>query len=283
MAAVLPSMAQSYQALTLDSLSSGSAMAMGGNNAGQVVGVSTDGVGNSIPVVWNGLTPTVLAGGSGVAQAINNSGQVAGFLFSSGSMASSAVVWSGGVASTLQPLSGGSAAFACGINDAGQVVGQSDTTGGSMPAVIWNGTTPTSLGGTSSGLIPFPSSAFGINSTGQVAGMSSASDADVAHAIVWTGTTPTLLAGINGSDTHGSIAMSINDAGQAVGYYADEQDTYHAAIWRNGVATELAGLNGLWGVRLPSITMAWWSVQLMLATPTASAWPPRSGTLRRAP
>lgn len=248
-AIALPSMAQSYQVLTLDSLSLGGSMSMatGVNNAGQVVGVSSDAAGNSIPVIWNGATPTVLAGGSGVAQAINNNGQVAGFLFSSSGLASSAVVWNSGVPTTLDPLSGGSATYAYGINDAGQVAGQSDTTGGSMPAVIWNGTTPTSLGGASSGLIPFPASAFGINSAGQAVGMSSASNADVAHATVWNGTTPTLLAAINGSDTHGSVAMSINDAGQAAGYYADTQDVYHAAIWSNGVATELAGLNGLSG------------------------------------
>ena len=58
--------------------------------------------------------------------------------------------------------------WAIGINNSGQVAGDSITSDGTFRATIWNGTTPTDLG-TLGGRA---SEAFGINNAGQVVGNS---------------------------------------------------------------------------------------------------------------
>ncbi len=101
--------------------------------------------------------------------------------------------------------------WAYGINDAGQVVGESDGLYSSAyrsKAVIWNNGNPTALG-TPDGQ---SSAARGINNAGQVVGTSSAPATCCGYATVWNGITPTYLSSVGWS--HGN---AINNAGQVAG------------------------------------------------------------------
>src|SRR2546426_2122976 len=120
---------------------------------------------------------------------------------------------------------GGTSSFAFGINDAGQVVGNSTTASGQVHAFLWTlgGTdgVPTNpqmkdlgtLGGTSS-------FAGSINLAGQVAGESSLADGSM-HAFLWQNGVMTdvgTLGGAFNSDPTGfSVANAINNVGQVVG------------------------------------------------------------------
>ena len=87
--------------------------------------------------------------------------------------------------------------WASGINNSGQVAGDSITSDGTFRATIWNGTTPTDLG-TLGGRA---SEAFGINNAGQVVGNSYILGNTGVHATIWNGTTPTDLGTLGGSYT----------------------------------------------------------------------------------
>jgi probable HAF family extracellular repeat protein len=85
----------------------------------------------------------------------------------------------------LNRLPGATTSAARGINNAGQVVGYSLSSGGFEQAVIWNGTTPTVLNG-----LPGATDSFAnaINNAGQVVGSSYTSGGG--EAVIWNGTTP---------------------------------------------------------------------------------------------
>jgi probable HAF family extracellular repeat protein len=176
----------------LASLSGSSTVAVttGINNSGRVVGFSNLTAGsNDTAVIWKGTTPTALGTLPGttsgsVAQAINSAGLVAGYSITP--RTTYATIWSGTTPTALGLLSGSVGSDAYGINNAGQVVGLSDTvrdnspqepaktasfvpTGGEPLATLWNGVVPTALGT----LNGFPiSTAFDINNAGQVVGFS---------------------------------------------------------------------------------------------------------------
>ena len=153
----------------------------------------------------------------------------AGVLLASASQANA----SGYTFTDLGTLPEGSLSGANGINDSGQVAGWSD--GPIMSdslyelrpsrATIWNGTTPTELGGSSI----WGSRATGINDSGQVVGAISYGKGGV-YAFIWNGTTPTEL--------RGDSATGINDSGQVVGY-----SDYNAFIWNGTTPTDL-GMGG---------------------------------------
>jgi probable HAF family extracellular repeat protein len=103
---------------------------------------------------------------------------------------------------------------AYGINDVGQVVGDSTTAGGDNHAfIIIGGRGMTDLGPLSGGF----SYAHSINDTGQVAGWSaSASTAGGIHAFI-TGTNGGGMTDLGTLGGDYSYALGINDAGQVVG------------------------------------------------------------------
>lgn len=119
----------------LGTLGGTSSEGTGINASGQVVG-SSQITGNSAyrAVVWNGTTPTSLGtlGGttSSRGSGINASGQVAGWSNYPGGAAYNyhAVVWNGTTPTDLGTL-GGDSSKAMSINDSGDVVGMSATTG----------------------------------------------------------------------------------------------------------------------------------------------------------
>ncbi|SCX57859.1 PEP-CTERM sorting domain-containing protein [Nitrosospira sp. Nsp1] len=209
----------------------GSSSAFAINDAGQIAGAS-----NHHATLWNGTTAIdlgTLGGTTSVAYGINNAGQVAGYSDTTGNVAQHATVWNGTTAIDLGTL-GGNNSLAGSINDAGQVVGSATTypnTIGvhSIHATVWNGTTATDLGPQGGRYGNF-SSAFAINSAGQVVG-----DADL-QAALWNGATMTKLDTLSGATT--SQAFDINNAGIVVGTSWNNTD-HHATLWNGTAATDL--------------------------------------------
>jgi len=132
---------------------------------------------------------------------------------------------------------GGRYSYAYGINDAGQVVGNSSGPGDlSQNATLWNGHTPIDLG-TLGGSY---SVAFGINGSGQVSGNI---HAGAYRATRWDGTNATDL-GMPG-DSY-SYARGINAAGQVVGERFRSGDlAYRATRWDGTTPTDLGTLGGI--------------------------------------
>jgi probable HAF family extracellular repeat protein len=207
------------------------------NNLGQVAGTRQDASGLDVyyPIRWDGEVATQLDY-LGVdppytfANAINNNGQIAGQNWmSTGNF--TAVRWDGNAITDLGGL-GGTHSFGWGINDAGLVVGMSDTTGDdSRHATLWTGNAITDLGTLGGN----NSEAWGINGTGQVVGNSLLADEATTHAALWNGSgaAPVDLGSLGGD----SYAYSINDAEQIVGnsILADGTTT-HAALWNSSIA-----------------------------------------------
>lgn len=126
----------------------------------------------------------------------------------------------------LGTLDGTGNSYAKGINNLGQVVGMSQTTGSSDPrAFLWTGASMTALS-------PSSSAAFAINDQGQIAGWTSE------HGIVaatWVGGIPTTLNPL-------SYATANNDSGQMAGI--TNSGGTHAARWDGSVMKDLGTLGG---------------------------------------
>jgi uncharacterized membrane protein len=145
----------------------------------------------------------------------------------------------------LGDLSGGGAAIAHGINTAGEVAGNTD---GSLPgctngcAVIWRKGTPTPLGRVAGA---GGSKAYSLNNAGQVPGAVTTST--TTEAVIWKNGTPTVLPSLGPQYTE-TVAFSINDSGQAVGYalepLGDGFDDIVQVEWNASTLTVLGGVSG---------------------------------------
>ena len=123
---------------------------------------------------------------------------------------------------------------AFGINDAGTVVGDSDTTG---HAFSYSGGVMTDLG-----TLAYYSFASGINSAGTIVGWSQNYGNGTCFASSYSNGHITLIGNLGGE---GSGALAINSAGTIVGWsYPSDSYTYHAFSYSGGVMADLGSLSG---------------------------------------
>jgi probable HAF family extracellular repeat protein len=131
---------------------------------------------------------------------------------------------------------GGVVTVATCINDAGQVVGESDLSTQGGDAFLWQNGQLTDIGSLGTG----GSYAYGINKSGQIVGQSGIAVMFVGsiEATLWNGGIITDLGNLGG-DT--SIGIAINESGQVAGYANTSRgsDIFHPFLWQNGVMTDL--------------------------------------------
>ncbi|WP_341530211.1 DUF3466 family protein [Nostoc sp. UHCC 0302] len=134
---------------------------------------------------------------------------------------------------------GGEVSGAYGINDKGQVVGQSSITNGEPRAFVWSeGIGMRNLGVLDNG---YNCAALNINNIGQVVG-SSYINSGVSRAFLWTESTPIRDLG---TPSIGSEAWGINDAGQVVGDLFDPTNGQSRAfLWTESGGTQNLGTLG---------------------------------------
>jgi probable HAF family extracellular repeat protein len=213
-------------------------VATGINDAGQVVGWSGIIPGDSSRAFItgpNGVGMTdigTLGGFWSIAFGINNSGQVAGVSDTGltqtepGSPVHAFITGPNGMGMTDLGTLGGSDSSAQGINDAGQVAGNSFTATGEPHAFI---TSPDGVGMTDLGTLGGSNShARGINDAGQVVGDSFTATGEP-HAFI-TGPDGVGMTDLGALGGGWSVALGINDTGQVVGYSGTAAGDSHAFI-----------------------------------------------------
>jgi probable HAF family extracellular repeat protein len=221
-------------------------IATGLNDRDQVVGMSgPDPDGKYCAVLWErGMLHNLgtLPGDLGSqAYLINNAGMVVGDSYSWNAeletLVTIAVYWNPGKSFPLPPLHDGTVSVAWGVNDRGQIVGQSGDDE-HFHTVLWS-TSPKAgvvdlgtLGGDSS-------SPNAINNHGEVVGTAQTAGGDW-HSALWDKSGITDL-GNFGDDPFG-CAWALNNCGQIVGFsgvdYSDGS-TAHALLWENGTMINL--------------------------------------------
>jgi probable HAF family extracellular repeat protein len=221
--------------------------AKGINDAGQIVGYGTIGgeqhalLMTPIPSPYRIFAvPLTASTTQGAILRINNSGQAVGQ-----SSAGHAAIWKQGQSSPtdLGTLSGGTTSQAYGVNDFGEVAGESENAQGAFHAVHWYGSNNTLVDLTPSGEI---GRAKGVNILGHVVGTSTFSGSYYEHAFYRDGSA---LHDIhifpNLSSLSRSEATNINELDQVVGYSADPYNGYQAFVWSaNSGMTSLPYLVG---------------------------------------
>jgi probable HAF family extracellular repeat protein len=172
---------------------------------------------------------------------------------------------------------GGLTSFANDINEAGQVVGSSQTASGQTHAFIWTLATGMidlgTLGGTTSG-------AAAINNAGQVVG-SSTTAAGQSRAFLWSPTTGMVDLGTLGGTS--SFAADINDSGVVCGTSTNASGASRAFMWTaSGGMVDLGSLGGAFGSSASAINAAGWiaggsSSAQYSNWPHAFLWKPATG------
>lgn len=144
--------------------------------------------------------------------------------------------WSDGI--TMHDLgSFGGWSFANGINDRGTIVGEADDADGRAHAFVFNDGVMTDLAPSE-----LPASSTDIASNGEICGYYT--PASGGQAFLYDGTFHALGSPPDGG---GSVALSLNDVKEVVGYYAYPYGSYHigrAFVYQNGVMSVVATASG---------------------------------------
>jgi probable HAF family extracellular repeat protein len=161
------------------------------------------------------------------ASALNNRGQVVGQSDLPGGANSHAFLWEKGVLTDLGTLPGGTGSGARWINEAGDIVGESQN-GQIYHAVLWKHHKIIDLG-----TIDPCSIAESINSRGQIVGESENCDGIPLHAFLWENGGP--IVDLNtlippGSGLTLTLAVSINDRGEIAGQATTSDGDNHAYL-----------------------------------------------------
>ncbi len=203
------------------------------NNAGDVVGFSSDNAANPTLLTnfirnANGTFNTLNVGGDPLAMAngINDLRTVVG-----ASSSSTAFTLSGGTLTTLPPVNGtATSQTAFGINKTGTIVGQyNDSATGSSPGFLFSGGAYTILTPTVTALA---TNAQGVNNQGLVTGFYS-SDGVHQHGFFYNSTTSSfsLVADPNIPNLVLTQFLGLNDDGLAVGYYQLPDGSQHGFLF----------------------------------------------------
>jgi len=152
------------------------------------------------------------------AAGINGSNQVAGY--ATVGVPYNGVLFSGGI--TVIPSLGGQTWAASGINQSGQMSGYGQIADGTYNALVYSGGTTTSLGSLSGSSGTPISYGFGIDSAGDIVGMSG-TDSGAYHAFIYSAAGHQMndLGTLGGG---GSSALGISPAGAAVVGYSSMPD-----------------------------------------------------------
>ena len=242
-----------YSIIDLGVLGGSGSGATGVNNSGQVVGTSSRSPWNVNAFIWQDGVMTNLGVNSysdSHGFGINDSGQVVG--------GAAAFIWQDGVLTNIGPFPGHWTSWARGINNAGQVVGESISHSPTTHAFLWT----EAAGFIGLGKLPGSfqhCSARAINDAGQVVGWSYIgswpnntrhafrlvpannswyrdNDSDGGNDLM---TDLGTLGGVN------SDAFAINVAGQVVGWAETVAGEEHASLWNVGAGTvDLGTLGG---------------------------------------
>lgn len=219
------------------------------NAAGWVTGLSyTDGsTTTNAPrsaIIYNGATLSALGAPLDVfasGEAINANGWVAGWLRGAGARPAG-FLYDGTTTTLLPTLGGGRGTRALGINDAGTVVGFSNTSNLSAThAFVYSGGTMASLGtlgGTSS-------AAYGINAAGQIVGEAETANDETINAFLYQGGAMTSLGTLGGVNSYG---RAINALGWVTGSSLLADDiNQQPFVYKGGSMVALGSLGGTFG------------------------------------
>ena len=219
-----------YVLTDLGTLGGLSAHAYDINDAGEIVGTSTNATLRTRAFVWKNGSMTdlgTIGGNHSEAVAISDTGHVAGRSQTSTSKYH-AILWSGGTTTDLTPSSDYAAAY--GVNDTSHVVGTMDN----GKAFHWHNGVLTMLGDLGGGC----SNAQDINDTGHIVGSSCTTQVNMPHATLWHNGAIIDLGVAPGMEDSG--AGAINSVGQIVGSSGlMNPETYEitsrAFLYENGV------------------------------------------------
>jgi probable HAF family extracellular repeat protein len=191
----------------------------------------------------------------GCALGINKRRQVVGFLWTLGTggyvspLLGRAVLWVNGAETDLGVLWGDNSSRACGINDRGQIVGESCQVWNrrvgilESSAFLWEGGNMIDLGN----LGYRRSGAQAINARGQVVGWSARTGPESLHAFLWENGKMRDLGTLGGM---WSRALAINEKGQVVGdstvslTKVGPRSERRAFLWEGGKMKDLTSLVG---------------------------------------